>query len=134
MGLFRPWGRGVGAAPAGSRGGIVARVPKRVPLSPAIWTGKIEAALGAVHWASAVLHKKLSECNTLLDYFIELGCGFAIKQRSHLLTSFIVEGTAVHRLESGLIFKFNYSDVISSFERLQKLSAYEALEISEGLV
>jgi hypothetical protein len=45
-----------------------------------------------------------------------------------------VEGTAVHRLESGLIFKFNYSGVISSFERLQKLSAYEALEISECLV
>jgi hypothetical protein len=94
----------------------------------------METALGAVHWAKALVHKMRLECNTKLDYFVELGRGFAIKQWSHLLASFIVERTAVHRLESGLIFKFNDSSVGSSFERLQKLSAYKALEISEGLV
>jgi hypothetical protein len=75
-----------------------------------------------------------SESDTTLDYFIELGCGFAIKQWSHLLASFLVERTAVHRLERGLIFKFNYGGVGSSFEGLQKLSADKALELSEGLV
>ena len=90
--------------------------------------------MGAVHWAKALVHKMRLECNTKLDYFIELGRGFPIKQRSHLLASLIVERTAVHRLESGLILKFNYSGVVSSFEGLQKLSAYKALEISECLI
>jgi hypothetical protein len=104
------------------------------PLSPTIWTARVETALGAVHWAKAVLYNMPAECNTSLDYFVELGCGFAIKQRSDLLASFIVERTAVHRLESGLTFKLNYGGVVSSFEGLQKLSAYKALEISECLV
>ena len=90
--------------------------------------------MGAVHWAKALVHKMRLECNTKLDYFIELGRGFAIKQWSHLLASFIVERTAVHRLESGLIFKFNDSGVVSSFERLQKPSAYKAAKIAERLV
>jgi hypothetical protein len=75
-----------------------------------------------------------SESDTTLDYFIELGCGFAIKQWSHLLASLLVERTAVHRLERGLIFKFHDSGVGSSFEGLQKLSADKALEIREGVV
>jgi hypothetical protein len=40
----------------------------------------------------------------------------------------------VHRLEGGLIFKFNDRSVGSSFEGLQQLSADKALEIGEGLV
>ena len=66
-----------------------------------------------------------------MDYFVKLRRGFAIKQWAHTLACFIVDRTAMHRLERGLRFKFNYSRVASSFHRLQKLSAAETLKISE---
>lgn len=69
-----------------------------------------------------------------LDYFVELRRGFAIKQWSHTLARLIVRRTAMHRQERGLIFKFNYSRVVSSFHRLEKLSTDETLKIRECLV
>jgi hypothetical protein len=76
----------------------------------------------------------LVPADTFLDYFVKLGRGLAFKQWSHLFACFIVDRTAVHRLEGDLIFKFNDSRVVFSFQRLQKLSAYKALKIGECLI
>ena len=48
------------------------------------------------------------------DYFIKPGSGFSIEQRPDLFTGFPVNLTTMHRLEAGLVFKFNDRCVVPS--------------------
>jgi hypothetical protein len=60
---------------------------------------------------------------------VECRRGFTIKEWPHLIASFIMGRTAMHCLERGLIFEFNYGRVIPSIYRFQKSSAYKTLNL-----